>query len=534
MKKIILLFAISFIAIQIYGQGQMDALKYSGTDLSGSARGVAMGGAFGALGGDITGIAQNPAGIGVYRSSEILGTLSLSSVNTETTSSSIVKDNRSNFNFSNIAYVGYMPLVGDVSAVNFGFSYNRLKNFGRNYNSRGNGLTSSLTDYIAEYTTRNANVPAEKFEENNAYSLFPWISVLGYNGGLINDNGDRYISSLMGPQATREDGTLQTVDRIYSVSERGHIDSYDFTMGTNISDIVYLGLTLSFTDMRYNLNSRHTEEFERGNEFKGGGFDFDNSLETSGAGYQVSIGAIFRPIDELRLGIAYHSPTWYNLTDSYSAGVNYEGWLLDPNNFEWDWDNISANTPRNSFTEYRLTTPDRWVMSIAGVIGSRAIISLDYEYSDYSKIRLRDGNNGFNNEYRTQNEYISQDFVGASTLKAGLEYRVTPQLSLRAGYAWMQSPLEKSFKAGLQEVLPSGTVTAYTLDGDINYYSAGIGYRFTPNFYMDFAFSVRQQTSELYTYSPIWNDMNELVVSSDPAGLKNNTYTGLLTLGYRF
>lgn len=545
MKKIILLFAISFIAGWVYGQGEMDAFKLSNTDLSGTARGVAMGGAFGALGGDITGVSQNPAGIGIYRSSEVVGSLDLASVGTETNTLG-TKGNDSKFNFSldNFAYISYMPLTGSVKAFNFGFSYNRLKNFGRNYHAVGNGLASSLTDYIAQYTTREDN---PNYNDLGSFGNWPpWISVLGYQGGLISDNGliygddnGRSISPLFGPQTTREGGDLQTVDRTYSVAERGHIDSYDFTMGANISDILYLGLNFSITDLRYSLNSRHTEEFERGNNFDGGGgggFDLDNSLETSGSGFQVTIGAIYRPIDQLRIGVAYHSPTWYNLNDSYFAQVNYEGWYIDDNTNKgaWVWDNLTANTPTNAVQDYRLRTPDRWVMSMAGILGTKVILSVDYEYSDYSKMNLGTSDGLFDRGFADQNDSISQHFRGVSTLKAGLEYRVTPQFALRAGYSWMQSPLETSFKAGNVEVLPIGTVTAYTLDGDANYYSIGAGYRFTPNFSMDFAFSYKQQTNQLYTYSPMWDNGGAKIVDPVSSELKNNSYKGMVTLGYRF
>ena len=513
MKKIILLFATCLVAGWIYGQGEMDAFRLSGTDISGTARGVAMGGAFGALGGDITGVIQNPAGIGVYRSSEIVTSLSLAFVNTKTnTLETIGKDSRFNFNFDNFAYIGYMPLAGDISAFNFGFSYNRLKNFGRNYYAKGNGLTSSLTDYIANFTTWQ-NIPESVLNGSNPYNNAPWLSVLGYRGGLIrydreDEYGHLYASILHNDEL---------VNREFIVSERGRIDAYDFTMGMNISDVVYLGMKFSLTDMRYSLISRHTEEFELG-----GGFDLDNSLETSGAGYQVSVGAIIRPVDELRLGVSYHSPTWYNLSDFYFANTKID--------YDTDdgWFHAIENTPRRA-SDYQLRTPDRWVVSAAGVLGGKAILSLDYEYSDYSKMRLGD-NSFFNDTFREQNEFISEDFIGASTVKAGLEYRVTPQLALRAGYAWMQSPLEESFKAGEKEVDSMGTVTAYTLDGDTQYYSCGVGYRFTPNFYMDFALSYKTQTSQLYTYSP----SERLDVSSDPSELKSNTFKGILTLGYRF
>lgn len=54
----------------LFSQGVVDALKYSQQDIRGTARYMGMAGAFGALGGDITTLSQNPAGIGVYRNSE--------------------------------------------------------------------------------------------------------------------------------------------------------------------------------------------------------------------------------------------------------------------------------------------------------------------------------------------------------------------------------------------------------------------------------------------------------------------------------
>lgn len=46
----------------LFSQGVVDALKYSQQDIRGTARYMGMAGAFGALGGDITTLSQNPAG----------------------------------------------------------------------------------------------------------------------------------------------------------------------------------------------------------------------------------------------------------------------------------------------------------------------------------------------------------------------------------------------------------------------------------------------------------------------------------------
>ena len=71
MKKYILLSGIAiFITLFAGAQDLMDALRYSNIAVSGTARAGAMGNAFGALGGDFTSASINPAGLGLYRSSE--------------------------------------------------------------------------------------------------------------------------------------------------------------------------------------------------------------------------------------------------------------------------------------------------------------------------------------------------------------------------------------------------------------------------------------------------------------------------------
>jgi len=113
MKKSIIVFcSVLMCSISLaFSQGEVEALKLSGSDLSGTARGMAMGGAFGALGGDLTGISINPAGIGVYRSSEVVGTLGLAQEKSEVGS---VTRNKTQFAFDNIGFVGYFPLRSDA------------------------------------------------------------------------------------------------------------------------------------------------------------------------------------------------------------------------------------------------------------------------------------------------------------------------------------------------------------------------------------------------------------------------------------
>ena len=74
MIKKTLYFLLTFSSIFSFragAQNEVDALRYSTYNLTGSAKFSSMGGAFGALGGEFSALSQNPAGIGMYQFSEI-------------------------------------------------------------------------------------------------------------------------------------------------------------------------------------------------------------------------------------------------------------------------------------------------------------------------------------------------------------------------------------------------------------------------------------------------------------------------------
>lgn len=142
----------------------------------------------------------------------------------------------------------------------------------------------------------------------------------------------------------------------------------------------------------------------------------------------------------------------------------------------------------------------------------------------------------------------------SGTLKVGAEYKITPQFSVRAGTLWKTSPMKQHVKDGIppknekgefevDAIGIVGTIPSYTVDKGTNSYSVGLGYRFTPNFYMDLACVYRVYKEDGYafpsTYQAGISDIDKLldegiVVKSDPASLKTKTTQVALTLGYKF
>lgn len=524
MKKIAsLLVFISLISgSHLYAQAEMDAYKYSNNDLHGTARFSSMAGAFGALGGDISSMTTNPAGLGIYRSSEVVTTLDLSSIKTATNwSGSKFDQSKTKFNFDNIAYVGYFP-TGNYSGIkgwNVGFAYNRVKNFARNYRVNGKQLYS-VGDYIAEVTNlyadnNSAYTGNNLFDEEgqpNPYNKYNNLSVLGYNSSIIQAY-DPNIAGGFYNVFGDEEGLWPVENTNMEVVEKGAIDQYDFALATNISDVVFLGATFIVTDLDYTYRSFYTEDFGYGDVL-----GLNNALTTEGNGYAFNVGAIVRPIDYLRLGVAYNSPTWYKLTDHFSA--NASSVIGDGE--------IKASVWGNQ--DYKLKTNDRWIFSAAGILGQYGLISVDYELNNYKGVRLSD-RDGFDSDYDEINSYIKQDFKTSGTFRIGAEAKITPQFAVRLGGAWASSPISAEVKNGTIEVGTAGTIPHYTVDRGTSHYTIGLGYRFTPHFYADLACVYKEYKEDVYAFSNVFGVDK---IASTPAEMKTKTTRIALTLGYKF
>lgn len=520
-----------------FSQEMLDAYKYSSNDLNGTARSLGMGGAFGALGGDISAMSNNPAGLAVYRSSEVVTTLSLSSIGAKTDWFGNKEDNnRVKFDFDNIAYVGYFPTSNDGGIVNwnFGLSYNRVKNFRRNYSMTARGGTNySLSDYTATMANLNGYRAGDLLDTsgsgsggNDPYrnSQLDWMSVLAYNAGYMNaynDNDKLYYSTFTNPDGSG----FPMSEANLIVTESGYIDQYNIAFGMNISDIVLLGATVKITDLDYNQQSYYKEVYENGSLLTlGNDKDGVNGLSTDGTGYGFNLGVIVRPSDYFRLGVAYNSSTWYKMTDYFRSGASAD----TPEFSEEVW----AHTPDGAFGDYKYRTPDKWIFSAAAIIGQYGLISVDYELTNYKRMQLYYAD-GISND--NANGDIDNAFGIGNTIRVGAEAKITPQFSVRAGGGWTGSPLASSYKNGSEQIFTAGTIPHFTLDQSMSYYTVGLGYRFTPNFYTDIACVFKTHKQDVYAFSSIPGDKpDEYLIKAEPATMKTNTTKVALTLGYKF
>lgn len=547
----------AFLPAALQAQSSMDAYALSQGELRGTARFMSMAGAFTALGGDLSTLNQNPAGIGVYRGNDIGITLDLNMMSSE--SSDIPRSstwNRTHFDVNNFGYVGTFNIDGDIlKTFSWGITYGRQKSFERQYRGAGIGLNTSLSNYIA-LCTDGIDPGDMNFNDDTGYNPYVnsdinWRSILAYGGGIINpvvtfENdglGNQvpvYSSTYNGlfqQPAYDSQGNMTITPTAgaadFQVRERGYVDEYSINFGGNLANTVYWGLGIGISDLNFEQSAQYVETLEGANvpvvvgegdgsyvDIEEGNCDFqlNNWRKISGTGFNLKFGLIFKPVNEFRIGFAVHTPTWYSLRTQYNASLDFGA----SNGFQG-----SAYTDYADY-DWNLRSPWRLMVGAAGVIGGRGIISVDYEYKAYGNMKTSDTYGDFT-EY---NDYIKSDFKASNTLRIGGEFRVTPQFSIRAGYAYSSTNVNEDVKNNQYEIVTSGCNPGYSLNNDTNYITLGLGYRFG-GFYADLAYIHRHLTSTYHCFTP-FEDYDGDWTLAPQTTITDNSNQVALTLGYKF
>lgn len=538
MKKNMLVAITIATPLLLSAQGAMDAYQLAQPDLKGTARFMSMGGAFGALGGDLSTLNQNPAGIGVYRSSEIGITLDIDMQSTETSTQgmSMSKDQTKVY-CNNFGYVGTSMLSSEVMPTfSWGCSFARVQSFDRSYRGAIPSLGASLSNYIAA-STNSEGLLASDLTTTSGYDPYydpipgtggyyaPWMSVLAYDAYVINPyaDGDGFHGLVTEPGAR---GNSQFMTR-----ERGYVDEYSINFGGNIMNTVYWGLGIGITDIEYKSETYYDEEWtgatvinptETGTESGNAYYGLENYLHNSGTGFNMKLGVIIKPINELRLGLAVHTPTWYSMSSAYYAAMDFD-YSSGINGYS------ETNGGYDGYHEYNYHTPWKVIASAAGVIGGRGIISVDYEYMGYNKIGFSDDWDS----YDVVNDDIERYYKASNTVRIGGEYRVTPQFSVRAGYSYQSSPVEDKVADNKEVVYTAGTQPAYSLDKSTQYITCGLGYRYK-GFYADMAYVHKNRESTYHAFSSVIDENGAVLDESPTVSLKDNNNSLVFSIGYKF
>lgn len=500
----------------VFAQDETDALRYSYLQPQATARSMGIGGAVGALGGDFASLSINPAGIGVYRRSEITFTPSLKINNAQGTYlSKQMDDNSTRFTINNLGIVATNAQRGQRyehsswKSVSFGFGINRLADFSHNYTYGGYMTINPLDNNSssgAEVFSINANKYFEADPEKKTEN-FPNSSnaYLGYESFLLDSANGRFF-----PVTFNTNG----VNQQRTVTQKGGISELAVSLGGNYQEKLMLGATVGIPVVRFKRQIVYEEKDASGNTnnyFES--FTYSESLITRGSGINLKLGLIYKPIEALRMGASIHTPTYLSLKDENSRYLT-----ANTENFKNDLGYGGSSTTRidapTYVYQYSMVTPWRGVLSVAGVIGKYGFISVDYEYVNYASSRIY-----FDIEDRSlQNDInsgIKNIYKSASNLRAGIEGRID-NVSLRVGFGYYGSPYKTS-----------------AVNADRIEMSAGIGFR-TDSWFIDLGFvnSQSKMQEQPYALDPTAPNYANVIVPT--ATLKNNFNNAALTFGVKF
>ncbi len=478
-------------------QDERDALRFSFLQPQGTARSIGIGSALGSIGGDFTSLAVNPAGIGIYRRSEVTVTPSLTFGNTSSSyTTNAAEESGSHFAFSNLGLVttkverGRRAGHSGWTSVSFGLGLTRMADFTRDYSYGGTNQTSSGSFvFEADANTNGLN------DQNISYGD------LGYQSYLLDTFGGRYIS-VVNPTAA------SPVSQYKSVRERGGISELGITLGGSYEDKLMIGGTLGIPIVRYTRARTFTERDLSGNtnnDFDY--FTYSDELKTNGAGLNLKLGFIYKPNDLFRFGAAIHTPTYYSLTDVYNQSLT-----ASTENFA-DARTHTADALENQY-DYNLSSPWRGVVSATAFLGTYGFLTADYEYVDYGSARFDFSDKNYQ---QNVNDVIKQTYQGASNIRTGLEIRLD-NVSLRGGFGYYGNPYK------------SGNPSGERLD-----FSGGLGFRFQ-NAFIDLGFVHHQYKSseQPYNLSGTNNPSSiyyGLVVPT--ANLETSSNNAVVTFGFK-
>lgn len=509
MYRIILLSGLLILGLRSHSQNDVDAIRYSRYGINGTSRFMGLGGAFGAIGADLSCAAYNPAGLALYRKGEITFSGGLRTTNNEgiinSKSSSI---SNAGFAFNNFGILGGWEAKNDKESRNIiSFTNSQTMNFlGKTRMSSYTNNSSILKDMQNIANASNGNL--NSFYEGMAYDAYL----------LDNDTVTGFYNSLV--------DTKRTVKQTRDIVTSGKINELNFSYAYAYKDEFYFGMSLGLPRLEYTSTTTHVEADDKDSmrigytspntyttTYSGGlanlhsdyydrlGFNSLNYTEyfkTKGSGVNLKIGGIARVNDNFRLGLYYHTPTIYTLKDEYynSISASYDKKPSSPD--------VVKDPKEGGYFNYKIITPSRISANAAIIVGQLAAIGIDYEMVNYKNASLSSGEVA---DFAGVNAVIKNKYKPGHNIRVGTEFNMKPVM-VRFGYNMQGSPFGDVFTGSFVR----------------NSFSVGAGFRTKNNLYFDFVWVKTISNEDYYFFNTI----------EQKANIKYNATNVSATVGIKF
>ena len=535
MRKTAFTLLLALTAVCGYAQNAYDGLIFSENNYEGTARSVAMGNAFTALGGDLGAVTINPAGSAVAGYSQI--TLTPGITFSTSTAQGVspyedgslpyfersMKSRMTRFDMPNIGFTINWDTNRKTGLKNItlGFIVNKTASFDQDVYANG---INSTTSFMGALAVESDGLLATDLGAADAYDYMPWKSVVGYKSNMIGTFGgydDRYAGASELIYDNDEIIIGGALDQTYGRRVTGGKFDYVFNVGANISDFLYIGANLGMTSLDYSHDyyfkekAMNPEDFEIA--FKDGTTCFNQmkyrySYAADGEGYYAKFGAILTPGGGFRIGAAIQTPTINTITERW--------WQSGETEYTSSSFNGHAVSPEGEY-RYTFVAPLRANFGIAYTLGNLAAFSVDYEMCDFSTMEFR--SEGFDDYFDDANEDIKNRFGMSHALRAGAEMKLGP-IAVRAGYGITTSSEKLN---GWNEEIP----VTYRQNA-----SFGLGYSSKGSFFADIAARRNFTTSEYYMpYSDyIFDDEDNILDPAPELLISSSNWKVLFTIGWRF
>lgn len=471
-QRLLTAVVISLVSGVLHAQSEEDGLRLSSITPGGTARSIGLANAFGALGADGVSAAINPAGIGLYRTSEVSFTpaFEVNGINSSYYGQS-ASDTQTRFFFGNMTLAVNSPADrgSDWRSSTFGVTYDRqATNHWRSQAMADRVGTSILDGFAAQ---------AEGILPGDLYDALPFTAGLAYDAYGIDplDPADSlstsYVAALPGGAEVRQLHTVQT---------NGATSNTSFFYSGNYMDKLYIGVSVGLIGHRYKRTTNHTETtLDESIDLED--VRYREELTTRGNGVDVKAGFILRLSDRFRTGLAFHSPMFTQLNDAYFTEVRTNFRTPDSQGQS----SYTAVSPDGIFN-YRVHSPWRTVFSAAYVAGSNGLVSVDYEYADYARTRFRPSNRLVDPyDFPVENEVIQNVLRPVHSIRAGTEWR-SGNWYFRMGWGFVPDAYRKDDPRHGQAMKT---------------YAGGIGYR-TDHLGVDLGMNYIDRTTNFFQYDP--------------------------------
>ena len=542
MRKTILTILAASAAICGYAQTAYDALLFSENNYEGTARTMAMGNAFTALGGDLGSVIINPAGTAVasYSQFTITPSLTFSASTTQGVSpyndgnlpyfENKIKSNITNFSVPNIGITLNFDTHRTTGLKNVivGFIMNKSAGWNEDVFANGTNSSTSFMGAMAYEATMDGLLGAELGAED-AYNFMPWKPVVGYQSGMISTFGgydDQFVGASEVIYDNGEVAIGGPLEQSYSRRVNGGKYDYAFNIAANISDFIYIGANLGFSSLEYEFDENFKESAMDPSDFQ---IDMDNGdrmhfndmkyryyYNAYGTGYYGKFGIIVTPGGGFRIGAAIQTPTVNQITEQWfqSGETTYTDSRY----------NAYAESPYGEGS-YTMISPFRANFGLAYALGNLGVLSADFEMCDYGQMKYR--TDGYDRDYfESVNNDIRKRFGISHILRIGAEVKPVSKLAVRAGYRMATS----------SELYDSwGEKLPVSLTQNISF---GLGYDPGKSFFADLAVRKTVLADEYFMpYSDYMYDQDGYILDNAYAPEilnQRSLWKVLLTLGWRF